>query len=396
MAETKDNGEEKDEGQPKRNAALLRLPFGLCKRYGIAIQDSWTPRDAWNALRGRRGIDPREAMDDYLDDRDADKPSTKPPKKDTPTPPMSPKEAHDEVFGGSRNRLNKTPLKRAREGFENGTPEMQATTARLFKNDHWTMVNTSKDGDCYAHGKRVNLWDGTVTPVREVQLSSSEEGGSTIYAVGSTFYHESWHAVSHNYGVTGEESEDWSLATKYKFDGKNTFEDALFKDTADRDAFVSRAAKEYREQLEQVVGKYSDIADEEKRLKTAMIRANWRQGVRAERKLEKEYLDEHPEFAKRYRGKRAQEGAVYQRWSDVSDVVSSLTDGVGLCGAHSKGYWREPGKRAEEAFAEIASAKAVDGGGRYELLKRYLPSTVAAFEQIYDALNSGKLKPKEV
>lgn len=395
MAEEKDN-EEKDGEQPKRNAALLRLPFGLCKRYGIAIQDSWTPRDAWDALKGRRGIDPREAMDDYLDDRGADKPSTKTAKKDTPTPPMSLKEAYDEVFGGSRNRLNETPLKRAREGFENGTPEMQAMTARLFRDDHWTMVNTFEGDDCYAQGKRVNFWDGTVTPVREVQLSSSEEGGSTIYAVGSTFYHESWHAVSHNYGVMGDESEDWSLATKYKFDGKNTFEDALFRDTADRDAFVRRAYAEFREQLEQVANQYSDIAVEEYQLKRAMTRAQWSQGVRAERKLEKEYLDEHHEFAERYRKKQAQVGAVYQKWSDVSDVVSSLTDGDGLCGAHTKGYWREPGKRAEEAFAEIASAKAVDGGGRYELLKRYLPSTVAAFEQIYDALNSGKLKPKEV
>lgn len=81
MAEEKDNGEEKDAAQPKRNAALLRLPFGLCKRYGVKIEDWWTPRNAWDALKGRRGIDPREAMDDYLDDRDADKPSTKPPKR---------------------------------------------------------------------------------------------------------------------------------------------------------------------------------------------------------------------------------------------------------------------------------------------------------------------------
>ena len=29
----------------------LRLPFALCKKYGITIQDWWTPRDAWNALR---------------------------------------------------------------------------------------------------------------------------------------------------------------------------------------------------------------------------------------------------------------------------------------------------------------------------------------------------------
>lgn len=348
-------------------------------------------------MKGRRGIDPREAMDDYLDDRDADKPSTKPPKKDTSTPSMSPEEAHNEVFGGSRNRLNKTPLKRAREGFENGTPEMQATTAKLFRDDHWTMVNMSKDGDCYAQGRRVNMWDGTVTPIREVQLSGSAEGGGTIYAVGSTFYHESWHAVSHNYGETGEESEDWSLATKYKFDGKNTFEDALFKDTADRTAFVIRAYKEFREQMEQVANKYSDIAYEEYQLQRAMSSAKFFEGVRAEKKAEKEYLDKRPEFAKRYREKQAQEGAVYQKWSDLSDVVSSLSsDGAGLCGAHSTRYWREPGKRAEEAFAEIASAKAVDGGGRYELLKRYLPSTVAAFEQIYDALKNGKLKPKEV
>lgn len=72
MADEKESKKE----ESGRNTALLRLPFGLCKRYGIAIQDSWTPRDAWNALKGRRGIDPREAMDDYLDDRDADKPST--------------------------------------------------------------------------------------------------------------------------------------------------------------------------------------------------------------------------------------------------------------------------------------------------------------------------------
>lgn len=396
MAEEKDNGEEKDEGQPKRNAALLRLPFGLCKRYGIKIEDSWTPRDAWNALKGIRGIDPREAMDDYLDERETGKPATKPPKQDTPAPPISTEQAYNDVFGDSRNRLNKIPLKRAREGFEKGTPEMQALTAKLFKDGHWKMVNASKDGDCYAHGTYRNWWDGTVNTVREVQLSSSEEGGSTIYAVGSTFYHESWHAVSHNYGETGEESEDWSLATKYKFDGKNTFEDALFKDTADREAFVSRATAEFREQMEQVTGKYSDIAPEERRMVTNKLVAKWGGGARAGKKAEQEYLDEHPEFAKRYNEKQAQVGAVHQRWSDVSDVVSSLSDGDGLCGSHSKGYWRKPGKRAEEAFAEIASAKAVDGGGRYELLKRYLPSTVAAFEQIYDALKNGKLKPKEV
>lgn len=34
-----------------------RLPFGLCKRFGISVENGWTPRDAWAALEGK-GITP--------------------------------------------------------------------------------------------------------------------------------------------------------------------------------------------------------------------------------------------------------------------------------------------------------------------------------------------------
>ena len=64
MADEKESERE----ESGRNAALLLLSFGMCKRYGIAIQDSWTPRDAWNALKGRRGIDPDEDMDKYINE----------------------------------------------------------------------------------------------------------------------------------------------------------------------------------------------------------------------------------------------------------------------------------------------------------------------------------------
>lgn len=36
-----------------------RLPFGLCKRYGIDVQNGWTPSDAWNAL-AEKGVTPKE------------------------------------------------------------------------------------------------------------------------------------------------------------------------------------------------------------------------------------------------------------------------------------------------------------------------------------------------
>lgn len=32
----------------KHNKMALRLPFGLCKRYGIMLPKNATPRQAWN------------------------------------------------------------------------------------------------------------------------------------------------------------------------------------------------------------------------------------------------------------------------------------------------------------------------------------------------------------
>lgn len=39
------------EADEEKNAKALRLPFALCKQHGIAIQDWWTPRNAWEALK---------------------------------------------------------------------------------------------------------------------------------------------------------------------------------------------------------------------------------------------------------------------------------------------------------------------------------------------------------
>lgn len=62
-----DNGEtpeaEGNEGadtpQESKGSGNTRLPFGLCKRYGIALPEGATPRDAWNALKGK-GITPEK------------------------------------------------------------------------------------------------------------------------------------------------------------------------------------------------------------------------------------------------------------------------------------------------------------------------------------------------
>lgn len=393
MVEEKDNGEEKDEGQPKRDAALLRLPFGLCKRYGIKIEDSWTPRDAWNALKGRRGIDPQEAMDDYLDDRDADKPSPKPPKKGHAHAPMSPEEAFNDVFGDRRNKLTKKILAKTQEGFKRGTPEMQTLTAKLFKDDHWEMENTKYDDDAFFTQIAKNRFTGAIVRIRNiVGLSAIEEGGKSIYAPGAVFYHESWHAVSHCYVATGDEDLHWSLAKNYKLDDGTTFKDALFSDTQNKRGFANEALDEYHEETSKLARKFSDVMRHAKK-EFSLIKGN-----ESEKEMEaiwSKYRKEHPEYIARKQEYELATGKLKQKWSDLSDIVSGLIkDEDGICGAgHGSKYWTDE-SRAEEAFAEIASAKATNPES-YKLLKKYIPRTVTAFENIYNAIKKGKLKPRE-
>ena len=41
------------------NHGNTKLPFGLCKKYGIAVEKGWTPRDAWSALADK-GVTPND------------------------------------------------------------------------------------------------------------------------------------------------------------------------------------------------------------------------------------------------------------------------------------------------------------------------------------------------
>ena len=45
------------EADDEKNAKAARLPFALCKANGITIQDWWTPRNAWEALKNGGVVD---------------------------------------------------------------------------------------------------------------------------------------------------------------------------------------------------------------------------------------------------------------------------------------------------------------------------------------------------
>ena len=45
------------------------LPFGLCKKYGIETGKNWTPRDAWNALKNKIGVNPEDVYKELDDNK---------------------------------------------------------------------------------------------------------------------------------------------------------------------------------------------------------------------------------------------------------------------------------------------------------------------------------------
>lgn len=52
-----ENTNNKSGGEKTGGHGNTKLPFGLCKKYGIEYGEDWTPRDAWDALAGK-GITP--------------------------------------------------------------------------------------------------------------------------------------------------------------------------------------------------------------------------------------------------------------------------------------------------------------------------------------------------
>lgn len=219
------DSEEKEER--KIPAWATRLPFGLCKRYGISLPESATPREAWEALRGR-GVSRQEV---YSKIREKAKPAG-----NKGSAADQPKESHvDIVLGNQRMLVEDEKLREhIKKSIKLGTPEMQEATTKLFAGDHFKIEKSKiKDNDAYA------------VETRTVNLSGHKEGGNTVYSPGHTYYHEMWHAVDYNYG---DKSTGETLSTGYKLKNGKTFEQTLNEEISgkgDRKAFAHKLRDQF-------------------------------------------------------------------------------------------------------------------------------------------------------
>ena len=81
---------------------------------------------------------------------------------------------------------------------------------------------------------------------------------------------------------------------------------------------------------------------------------------------------------------------VNAKWSDLSDMYEGAGgNSYGFAGfGHGRSYWKKKDDiRGLEFFAEAFSAKSSSNQERYELIKKYLPNTCKAIEEIYEKLS---------
>lgn len=259
---------------------------------------------------------------------------------------------------------------------------MQSTTANLFNDDSFSYENDRKKGTYFS-------------PIgNRVQYKMGDDGGEgSVYSKGGVFYHETWHAIDKNYG-----ENSGYISKSYVLDDGQTFLDKVNRDTSsdninwnsvkeeienDRKSFIKEAGYT-EEKIEKINNNFKAKIDEWHNLPTPRPEYN-------------EYVEKSEEYKAAYEYSKAvseSENHIKRKWGDLSDFYSGYAKSpYGLVGlGHETSYWSNRiGIRAVEAFAECASAKATNPES-YAVLKKYVPNVVKGFEEIYEALKSGRIK----
>lgn len=385
IAETKDD--------ERHNGNKYSLPYGLCKGVGIDTT-GMSPREAWEAYENKTGISKEEAEEKHWDKTDGKK---EPKKTETPAKidTAENKETKGQTGEGETDRMLLSdrlkskifPKERVKKCLDYGTTEERELTAKLFNGDGFTYTDVSKE-TCYS-------------PLfNSITIKDEDDGGeNSPYEKGSVFYHETWHAIDDNY------SKGYgSLSSSFKTSSGKTLNETIKEEADDKEKW-KEAKKEIRDftisvrkkENFQIDGKSVDEIIQDYKTVAAEIKAEpdfWKQW---------DIRTKHSKEIQNYTVLISPTKETQRVYGDLSDVYSGLKkDANGLCNiGHKKSYWSKPKyidkkfdwdkNRGKEAFAEIASAKATKSRS-YEVLKKYIPKTVACFEEIYEKLKNGDIK----
>lgn len=418
-------GDENDpqEDEKEKSSGNTGLPFGLCKKYGIALPPKATPRDAWNALKGI-GIYPpwtEKGKDQYSSD---------------PKDSSGEKEqisAHKKaIYDGIATRLSsfsveyRDRLSQAMESLDEN--ELEAIAATFDK-----AVYKQGDGAYRFYDRELTV------PGDEVSAIDADLG----YSFGAeTFFHEYGHYLAHQIlvkmsgegPVVGEDGlriHDFNALPEYQQvfseDAKALLERAAKEAGLSGGVSVSRISGKVKGALYSMLQKASDkdIANLRKPIKPLLNESDRENLIyiykttygfsdqvaqdRADQFLARESEDNERRMQK-YRQQLAvweenkdkvpKAKATFQRFGVISDFIAGATAGRvnpykdGYWG-HNDSYWKSqtvhgykiPGKKnGVETWAEYVSAKMTKDEAGLQVFREYLPRTFAKYEELYSKM----------
>lgn len=361
------------------------LPYGLCASEGINT-DGMTPREAWDAWTSKTGRTKEDAEREHWGGKDnsAQTDESIDKNQDKRYNESVQKMLNDPRIVESKS-FNKQKLK---TNLESGTPEVRNLTVELFNGDSFGYRDNERNTAYYGGFNKVCL--------KNKDLSDEEH-----YAKGEVFYHETWHAIDFNYGEKSKGRYDFkTLSNNYVLNNGITFSDTLMQE-ADSEINWSEVKKQiqierdeyYKEQGIDVQFTQQQYEELTLRLKSFSVLPV---DERIKKRKELLDLDETKQIIEKFSEISKIPSKIRIKYSNLSDVFSGCTNGretlVGM--GHSSSDWRVPGARGREAFAECASTKATNPES-YQVLKKYLPKTVSAFEEIFKKLKTGEIKSSE-
>ncbi len=381
IAETKDD--ERHDGNK------YSLPYGLCKGVGIDTT-GMSPREAWEAYENKTGISKKEAEEKHWDKEEGKKEGKETElladknKKNT----EERENAIAEMSNSDRIIESKTfKRKQIAEEIRRGTEQMQASTANLFNQDNFGYRDNERDTAYYPGFNKVCL--------KKKALDDKEH-----YVDGDVFYHETWHAIDFNYGQEKDMyGRPRALSASYKASTGKTLNDTLVDETIHDVNWgeIKKTIEEERKAYYKAQG--YDVESINKKFSEIKAKLDGLLEMGRKSSNPEEYYNQWRELRFSEEGTKAihdkervlkNPPEMMKKWGALSDVYAGYTGGrKNLVGMGHKSWGA--GSRGLEAFAEIASSKAVNQES-YDLMKKYIPKTVAVFEEIYEKLEKGEIK----
>ena len=361
--------------------AHLRLPFGLCKKYGITLPKDATPRDAWDALKGI-GIDPGEEYDKFAENADKDGEA----KDTTPKAPENASRA-DKVFSDSKDRFtydSSFTQEYARAQFDAGDDYHQEVVLKALEDTKITYRHGASD-ECYSYMGRVVL---TV---------DNDYGSETnSYEKGEVFYHETFHAIDGGY------ASNWGqmLSHSYANEEGKTLYDVL---KSEKRAFGSAGIKEVKAARDKDLDDWlvaNNITTREKidkitadyNAQMERLNASWDYTERRKVADSDEFQKARIAYNTLDAQRRAYKGLTYKKYGFISDIMSQWNESIGM--GHKISYWkRDKYNASSEFFAEVGACGATNKEA-LEVVRKYFPKSVAFAEQMIDGIKTGKIQAR--